>query len=386
MKIKAFLLATLFIPVFAIAQNLYFPPKTGDTWDTISPESLNWCQTNIDSLYSFLERNNTKAFIFLKDGKIVIEKYFGTHNQNTLWYWASAGKTITAFMVGIAQQERYLSISDTVSKYLGKGWTNCTASQEDKITVRHQLTMTSGLDDGVPDSYCTLKNCLSYKADAGTRWAYHNAPYTLLDKVIENATGITLNSYITQKLKNKTGMTGMFVPVDYNNVFFSNARSMARFGLLALSKGNWDGNQIMTDTAYFNQMTHVSQKLNQAYGYLWWLNSTSTFMLPQTQFVFKGQISANAPFNMYAALGKDGQFINVVPGKNLVWIRMGEAPENKEVPFLLNDQIWQKINKLECKYVGNKDYSLKGVISVFPNPAEDFIRVHSEKRFQELNC
>jgi hypothetical protein len=140
----------------------------------------------------------------------------------------------------------------------------------------------------------------------------------------------------------------------------------------------------MTDTAYFNQMTHVSQKLNQAYGYLWWLNSTSTFMLPQTQFAFKGQISANAPFNMYAALGKDGQFINVVPGKNLVWIRMGEAPENKEVPFLLNDQIWQKINKLECKSVGNKDYSLKGVISVFPNPAEDFIRVHSEKKISGI--
>jgi len=245
--------------------------------------------------------------------------------------------------------------------------------------------MTSGLDDGVPDSYCTLKNCLSYKADAGTRWAYHNAPYTLLDKVIENATGITLNSYITQKLKNKTGMTGMFVPVDYNNVFFSNARSMARFGLLALNKGNWDGTQIMTDTAYFNQMTHTSQKLNQAYGYLWWLNSTSTFMLPQTQFVFKGQISPNAPFDMFAAMGKDGQFINVVPGKNLVWIRMGEAPENLEVPFLLNDQIWQRINKLECKPVGFEDNRLNStLVSIFPNPAEDFIIIHSEKKISGI--
>jgi len=385
MKIKALLLVILFTPVFTIAQNIYFPPKTGDTWDTISPASLNLCQSNIDSLYGFLEENNTKAFILLKDGKIVFEKYFGAHKQNSLWYWASAGKTITAFMVGIAQQEKYLSITEPVSKYLGKGWTNCTASQEDKITVRHQLTMTSGFDDGVPDSYCTLKNCLSYKADAGTRWAYHNAPYTLLDKVIENATGVSLNSYITQKLKNQTGMTGMFLPIDYNNVFFSNARSMARFGLLALNKGNWDGTQILTDTAYFNQMTHTSQKLNQAYGYLWWLNSTSTFMLPQTQFVFKGQISPNAPFDMFAAMGKDGQFINVVPGKNLVWIRMGEAPDNLEVPFLLNDQIWQMINKLECGTVGSEEVSLNNNdVSIFPNPTHDLISIRSAKKITKI--
>jgi len=214
------------------AQTLYFPPTTGNAWDTISPSSLGYCPSKIDSLYDFLASENTKAFILLKDGKIVLEKYFGTHNQDTPWQWASAGKTITSFMTGIAQQEGYLSISDATSKFIGKGWTNCTPEQEEKITIRHQLTMTSGLDDGVADPFCTLDDCLVYKADAGTRWAYHNAPYTLLDKVIENATGMTLNNYTTQKLKRPTGMTGLFVPVDYNNVYFSNARSMARFGLL----------------------------------------------------------------------------------------------------------------------------------------------------------
>lgn len=385
LKIKAIFFGFLLAPILLAAQGLYFPPTTGDAWDTISPESLNWCQSNIDSLYGFLDENNSKAFILLKEGKIVIEKYFGTHKQNSLWYWASAGKTITAFMIGIAQQEKYLSITEPISKYLGKGWTNCTASQEDKITVRHQLTMTTGLDDGVKDSYCTLKNCLSYKADAGTRWAYHNAPYTLLDKVIEYATGTTLNGFITQKLKNQTGITGMFMPVDYNNVFFSHARSMARFGLLVLNKGNWNGTQIMTDTAYFSQMTHASQELNQAYGYLWWLNSTSTFMLPQTQFVFKGQISTNAPFDMFAAMGKDGQFINVVPSKNMVWIRMGEAPDNLEVPFLLNDQIWQMINKLECGTVGSEEVSLNNNdVSIFPNPTHDLISIRSAKKIKKI--
>lgn len=218
------------------AQSLYFPPITGNTWDTISPTALGYCQPKIDSLYDFLEAENTKAFILLKDGRIVLEKYFGTHTQSSPWQWASAGKTITSFMVGIAQEEGYLSIADTTSTYLGQGWTACTPMQEEKITIRHQLTMTSGLDDGVVDPFCTLDTCLVYNADAGTRWSYHNAPYTLLDEVIENATGTTLNAYTTQKLKNPTGMTGSFIPIDYNNVFFSNARSMARFGLLILSR------------------------------------------------------------------------------------------------------------------------------------------------------
>lgn len=345
------ILLVLFFSLFlskGITQNLYFPPLNGSNWDTTEPRSLNWCSSKIDSLYRFLDSNNTKAFMLLKNGKIVLEKYFGTHTQNTLWYWASAGKTLTSFVTGIAQQEHFLAITEPSSHYLGTGWTVCPPSKEDKITIRHQLTMTTGLDDEVQDPYCTLDTCLRYKADAGTRWAYHNAPYTQLDKVIETATGSTLNDYTTLKLKTPTGMTGMFYTVDYNHVFFSTARSMARFGLLILNKGNWNGNQVMTDTAYFRQMTHASQELNKGYGYLWWLNGSVSFMVPQSQIVFPGMMCPNAPADMIAALGKNGQLLNIVPSENLIWLRMGDAPENAEVPFLLNDQIWRYIKVFDC--------------------------------------
>ena len=336
--------------VFAFSANaqLYFPSNSSSVWDTVSPASLGWCQTNIDSMYSFLDSNNTKAFILLKDGKIVLEEYFDGHTPSSNWYWASAGKTLTAFMVGIAQQENYLSITDTTSTYLGQGWTSCSPLQEEKISIWHQLTMTSGLDDGVADPYCTIDTCLTYFSDAETRWAYHNAPYTLLDQVMENATGQTLNSYTTQKLKDPIGMTGFYVQQAFNNVFFSTARSMARFGLLILNNGNWDGTQIMTDTNYFNNMVTTSQNLNESYGYLWWLNGKNTYMLPQTQFVFNGSISPNAPNDMIAALGLNAQYINVVPSQNMVWIRMGNAPDNSLVPTALNDDIWKYINDLDC--------------------------------------
>ncbi|MFM8531930.1 MAG: serine hydrolase [Ilumatobacteraceae bacterium] len=369
----------IFIATFSSAQSIYFPPTSGTQWDTIAPQTLGYCQPKIDSLYNFLEQNNSKAFILLKDGKIVFEKYFGTHTPTTLWQWASAGKTITSFMTGIAQQEGYLSITDTTSNYLGQGWTNCTPQQEEKITIWNQLTMTSGLDDGVPNGYCTTDTCLIYKADAGTRWAYHNGPYTLLDSVIENATGQTLNNYTTQKLKIPTGMTGTFYQVGYNNVFFSTARSMARFGSLILNKGNWNGNQIMTDTAYFNDMVNTSQNLNKAYGYLWWLNGKQSYMVPTLQTVFPGFMSQNAPADMISAIGSGGQFLNVVPSQNLVWLRMGDEPGNSNVPFLLNDDIWEYVNDLVCSTSSIEEGELAREIQVYPNPANEQIIVSIEK-------
>ena len=337
----------------------YFPPTNSTEWDTISYLNLNWCQNKIDSLYSFLETNNTKSFILLKNGKIVLEQYFNGHSDTSNWYWASAGKTITSFLVGMAQEEGYLEITDTTSNYLGNGWTSCNLIQEKKITIWNQLTMTTGLDDSVSFD-CTNDTCLEYLSDPGTRWAYHNAPYTLLRPVIESATGQGINLYNYQKLLNPIGMNGIFLYSGYNNIFNSTTRSMARFGLLILNNGNWDGNQIMSDTNYFNQMLNTSQMLNKSYGYLWWLNGKSSSMIPGNQFVFNSDITPNAPDDLVSALGKNGQIINVVPSENLVWIRMGEAPDSSLVPLNFNVAIWNYINELPCSTLSIVDNTGQG--------------------------
>jgi len=327
---------------------LYFPPNGSDTWETIDPAELQWCDSTIAQLYDYLETNQSKAFILLKDGKIVLEQYFNGHDATTSWYWASAAKTLTAMLVGIAESEGLLELTDPTSDYLGEGWTACTPEQEQAITIWHQLTMTSGLDDGVEDHYCTLDTCLQYLADAGTRWAYHNGPYTLLDSVIETSSGQSLNLFNATRLLQPTGMSGLFVPIDYNNVFFSTARSMARYGLLLNAQGEWNGTQILNNPDYFDAMTHSSQSINQGYGYLTWLNGTSNFMLPESQFVFPGMFAPNAPDDMYAAIGRDGQFICVVPSQNLVWIRMGENPDQLDVPILMANDVFELINALPC--------------------------------------
>jgi len=158
----------------SLQSQLYFPPASGNTWDTISPSTLNWCPQKINELYTYLESTNTKSFMVLKDGKIVLEKYFGTYTADSLHVWNSASKTLVGFMTGIAQKEGYLNISDTTSDYLGTGWTSLTPAQEEKITIRHQLSMTTGMDD-ITNGDCTDPGCLTYIADAGTRWSYHES-------------------------------------------------------------------------------------------------------------------------------------------------------------------------------------------------------------------
>ena len=367
------LFSVMGISIFS--QSLYFPPVFGDDWESIEPESLGWCTDEMDTLYQFLEQKNTKAFLVLKDGKIVLEKYFGSFEQDSLWYWASAGKTLTAFMVGLAQQEGLLSITDSTYRYLGEGWTSCATENEQAITIWHQLTMTSGLDDGVIDPYCTNPDCLECLASPGTRWAYHNAPYTLLDEVIQSATGMDLNAYVNTRLKAKTGMTGFFFPSGYNNVYISTARTMARFGLLILNNGNWNGTRIMTDSAYFQQMVNTSQQLNKSYGFLWWLNGKASFRLPSSQIQFPGSLHPNAPDDMISALGKNGQILNVVPSQNLVMVRMGQVPDEEAIGVLLNDGIWEHFNRVSCTTDVKEKGGRKNEPIIYPNPASGPVHI-----------
>lgn len=332
---------------------LYFPPTNTEVWESTNPSTLGWDTGKLNELYQLLEDGNTRGFIVLKDGKIVLEQYFGTQligsqpfGVNSNWYWASAGKTLTATLTGIAQQEGLLNLNDPSSKYLGEGWTSLTSQQERKITIWHQLTMTTGLDDMVDNKDDFSPSSLIYKNDPGTRWAYHNAPYTILDEVISSASGVTFNSYFDSKIASKIGMRGTWQRIGFNNVYFSTTRSMARFGLMILAKGKWGSEPVLRDQEFFNQMTQTSQSLNKSYGYLWWLNGQSSFMIPSLQFQFAGPIFPNAPSDMICGLGRDGQFLCVIPSQNLVMVRMGLDADASLVPLTFLDKIWEKLTPI----------------------------------------
>ncbi len=325
---------------------IYYPPIGSDTWELVSPTDLGWDTTAQQELHSFLEASDTKAFIVLHKGRIAIEYYFGSFTADSLWYWASAGKTLTAFTLGLAKEDGFLDLNDKTADYLGEGWTGADSGKESLITVWHQLTMTTGLNDLNFD--CVTPDCLEYLADAGTRWAYHNGPYTLLQEVIGTAANRSYTAYFNTNLRDPIGMDGFWLSTNgLNSVYFSKARSMARFGLLNLYDGVWDGTTILGDVQYLAAMKNSSQDLNPSYGYLWWLNGQESYRAPGLQFSFNGPLIPNAPADTYAGLGKNDQKLYLVPGKELVIVRMGEdSGDNTLGPSSFDNLLWEKINRV----------------------------------------
>jgi hypothetical protein len=89
---------------------------------------------------------------------------------------------------------------------------------------------------------------------------------------------------------------------------------------------------------------------------------------------------------MIAAMGKNGQFINVVPSQNLVMIRMGETPgQSLDVEVLYNNEIWENFNKIMCGITAMKE-TIKPEIKIYPNPSngKTTIRVPGENFHLEL--
>lgn len=371
MKLFATLaLATLWL--FAASQeDYYFPPNTPGVWESVTFAELGWCEDPVPDLLSMLENEGTKAFILLHKGRIVMENYMNGHDANANWYWASAGKTLTAFAVGMAQQNGLLDITQPSASYLGAGWTSLSPEEEQAVTVWHHLTMTTGFDDSLDDLNCTDPECLEFLAEPGTRWSYHNAPYTLLTNIVENTSGTGLNQFVGTNIGTPIGMSGLYIPIDNMRVFFSRARDMARFGHLMLSNGAWNGTPVMTDAQFFTAMTVPSQNLNPSYGYLWWLNGQQTFMVPSVPIQLPGSIMPNAPDDLQAALGANAQLINVVPSMDVVLIRMGENPEGVPVPFLHNDAIWTYLNQIICNEVNVRESEPLAEWAMYPNPARD---------------
>lgn len=388
-KLTAIFICLLLNVTLIRAQSLYYPPLTGTTWDTMSPQSLNWCQPRIDSLYNYLQAKSTKSFIVLKNGKIVLEKYFGTYTSDSAWYWASAGKSLAGFITGVAQQKGFININTKVSQYIGNGWTSAPLIKENLITVKNLLQMTSGLDDAPPtpcDNEDTAKACLLYQVDAGTRWAYHTGAYIKTHDVVSAAASLPYNTITNNWIKTKIGMGGTW----FQNVYYSKARDMARFGLLNLNKGIWNTDTIMKDSLYFKDMVNSSQNLNYSYGYLWWLNGKTSFMTPGFPIAFPGTLIPNAPTDMYAALGKNDQKIYVVPSQKLVIIRQGNTAGGFNLAVSgFDNMLWDYINKLNCSSNSIQEIDLASRVTIYPNPAQDVIFIRSEVLLKSItltNC
>lgn len=347
-KAVSFILLLVSCHLVTGQSSLYFPPVLSSEWDTVDPTELGWCTEELLALDDFAATSATRSLIILHRGKIAHEAYYNGHTADDSWYWASAGKSLTAFMIGMAQEQGLLDITDPTSDYLGTGWTSCSLDDEAKIRIIDQMRMVTGIDYEAYDGACRTPDCLTCRDSPGDEWYYQNGPYTLLSDVLEAATGSSYSLYTAQQLTARTGIRGLWVPLDDNVVFFSTARSMARYGLLVLAQGSWEGTSILSDRDYLQAMTSTSQTINPAYGYLWWLNGKSTFRLPSSTLDLNGYLAPDMPADAVMALGKNSQIIIVIPSLDMVIIRQGDDPDDSLVPLSYLRDLWQHIDALAC--------------------------------------
>lgn len=157
---------------------------------------------------------------------------------------------------------------------------------------------------------------------------------------------------------------------------------MARFGLLHLANGNWNGEQVFDSEGYFKDAKSTSQSINKAYGYLWWLNGKESFHLPNRDQEFQGSIIPTAPNDMYMALGKNDQKIYIVPSQDLVVIRMGDSAN--DVNFALSNfdqELWEKISALNCMLsTSATNITEKGWL-ISPNPVTNVLNISQVEEF-----
>ena len=329
---------------------LYYPPMSSSKWEETTVEELGWNTSAVEPLLQFLNVTNTKAFIVLKDGKIVLENYFDDFQSNDNWYWNSAGKVLTTALTGICQQEGHCKLQNKVSEYCGSGWTSAPSEKENLITLQHLLSMTSGLEE---NGISLDPEDLTYKHDAGEVWDYQNVFYKLID-VIVNATSTSgtvdrddvlnmYNRYNDEKLKTKIGMNGRFLEdISGRIIYWSDARSMARYGILSLSKGRWN-DEVIIDEQYFSESITQSQEMNQAYGYLWWLNGHDSYITPLSTSV-DGPLVPSAPADAYFGMGHNTQRLHIVPSLGVVVVRLGNAWHEDDIGYavsLYDDLLWK---------------------------------------------
>lgn len=323
-------------------------PVPGDEWETADPASLGFDAAALDQLSAQAEAGGSNCLVVVKDGKIVEEDYYNGATADAPQEVWSATKSYSSTLVGIAQDEGLLSIDDLATEYIPE-WEGTPSAE---VTVRNLIANDSGrhydyetdylrMAGGAPDK-TQFAIDLDQDAPPGTVWKYNNSAIQTLDRVLTEATGMTADEYADAKLLDPIGMTSSSMSKDPtgNTLTFmglqSTCRDMARFGVLMLNRGNWGGEQIVSEAWVDDATGQASQELNGAYGYLWWLNREGVMGAGEQATTGEaaaeptiGQMVPGAPDDVYWALGLGGQVIAVHPSSGVVAVRLAptRAPE-----------------------------------------------------------
>lgn len=319
----------------------YWP--NGAAWKSAPPAAAGFDAAALGSAVQRAIADRSVGVMVLRGGLIAAEAYSPQWSQAKSFQLASAAKSVVSVLVGIAIDQGFIKGVDQSAADFIPMWRD---TPKAAITLRHMLTMTSGLDfaglkvRNVEGDQFLINAAAPLQYAPGTHWAYATPIFHLLYHVVARATGQPFEAYAQKTLIEPLGMEhwswltnigrGPNGPVTNYYSALCSTRDLARFGLFALRGGVWRGRQLVS-RAYMKAATSPSQSLNPAYGYLWWENAEPG---PNASGAEAGFRFEGAPRDTFGALGYGGQVAIETPSLDLVVLRQGMQPED---PRMITD-------------------------------------------------
>jgi CubicO group peptidase (beta-lactamase class C family) len=278
----------------------------------------------------------TRAVLIVYDGKLIGERYAPGFNKNMPLIGWSMTKSITNALVGILVHQGKLSLQDPAPV---PEW----QTEEDprkNITIDQLLRMSSGLE--FEEEYATkplsdINNMLFRKGDMAAyaasmplevnpdeKWSYSSGTSLILSRIIRSLFDQHEDylSFPRMALFNKIGMRSAVLETDSSGTFvgssfcYATARDWARFGLLYLNDGVWEGKRILPEAWVEYTMTPTPKAPRGRYGAHFHLNRGQ---LDEPQ----NRLFPNLPSDLYFAYGYQEQYVVIIPSKKLVIVRLG---------------------------------------------------------------
>ena len=326
----------------------YWPTKE---WRECKPEAVGMNSEKLRQAieYAATPAFNTDGLVIIRKGYIVGEAYFGKFKIDSRHQSSSMAKSFTSTLVGIAIDKGLIKdIDERICRYYPEWDCNNQDDFRSRITIRHVMTLTTGLQwhedwsKWDPATNDALKmgqsgRFVKYMAERkglyepGSHFEYSTGDPILLSRVIQQVTGVTALEFARQNI---------FKPLNIANVDWekdrdgytatawglqTTVRDFAKFGYLFLNKGRWEDQPVVSE-AWVDKATKTDPtvKMWDAYGYLWHVN------LPNRLKVNRSPISTDAiPADGFMAEGVLGQNIIVIPSKDLVIVRVANQTRGR---------------------------------------------------------
>lgn len=318
--------------------NLPFPYGDKVSKDTVF-ENVDYPQLKkaIDGAFANAEIKKTRTVLVAYKNHIVGEKYIDGFTKDTPILGWSMTKSILATLYGILEYEGKIELKEPAPI---EDWQN---DDRKHITLNHLLRMQSGLaweeDYGkisdvtrmlFLEEDMTLTQATKKAIAQPTEiWNYSSGTTNLLSGILRNRFK-THQEYLDfpyKALIDRIGMRSMLIETDMKGNYvgssygWANTRDWAKFGLLYLNKGEWNGEQLF-DASWVDYITTPTAFSKGTYGAHFWLNAEGKY--------------PDVPKDLYSANGYQGQYVFVIPSKDLVVVRTGlaEDPEFDVNAFL----------------------------------------------------